>query len=326
MRALGIGEEYIHWVAMIYSNASAVLNINGFLSKQIPLKRGVRQGCPLSALLYVLVIEVLAIQIRLNPNIVGFKVGGEKIVSAHYVDDATIIIKQNRCFKEVIKELTEYEEASGAKVNYDKTKGLWVGSWKGRRVSPMKIKWTSKNVENLGVFFGNKNPAGDMYDKMIPSLIKRLNYWKQFKLTQMGKARTVEIFLISKLIYATKFYPIPENIQKTMQKAIYDYVNHPNNIHTIAQREMWKTKENGGLKLINIQLKSGVAKAKWLIEMMSDEKLASNLAIFTRLIGQQKGHIEGRDLMFLQKSYFKRHLLIKSDFYKEGCSRLGMWK
>ena len=152
MRAFGIGENFIHWITTIYSNASAVLNINGFITKQIPLKRGVRQGCPLSALLYVLVIEVLAIQLRLNPNIVGFKIGGEKIVSTHYMDDATIIIKQNRCFKEVIKELTEYEEASGAKINYKKTKGLWTGSWKDRRVPPINIKWTNKNVENLGVF------------------------------------------------------------------------------------------------------------------------------------------------------------------------------
>ena len=107
----------LNWVSLIYSNATAIVNINGFLSKRIPIKRGVRQGCPLSALLYVLVIEVLALQLRLNPNIVGFKIGGEKIVSAHYMDDATIVIKQNRCFKEVIKELKEYEEASGAKVN-----------------------------------------------------------------------------------------------------------------------------------------------------------------------------------------------------------------
>ena len=128
-----------------------MININGFFSERIPLRRGVWQGCPLSPLLYVLVIEVLAIQLRLNPNIVGFKVGGEKIVSAHYMDDTTIIIKQNRCFKEVIKELELYEKATEAKVNYKKTKGLWVGSWKGRRTSPMPgIKWTSGDVKNLG--------------------------------------------------------------------------------------------------------------------------------------------------------------------------------
>ena len=114
MQAFGIGDTFISWVRTIYSNATSILNINGFFSEKIKLQRGVRQGCPLSALLYVLVIEVLAIQLRLNPNIVGFKVGGEKIVSAHYMDDTTIIIKQNRCFKEVIKELESYEKATDA--------------------------------------------------------------------------------------------------------------------------------------------------------------------------------------------------------------------
>ena len=122
METFGIGEVFINWVRTIYSNASSVISINGHFSERIPLKRGVRQGCPLSALLYVLVIEILALQLRHNPNIVGFTVGGEKIVSAHYMDDTTIIIKQNRCFKEVIKELELYEQATEAKVNYKKIK------------------------------------------------------------------------------------------------------------------------------------------------------------------------------------------------------------
>ena len=99
MEAFGIGENFISWVSNIYSNASSMVSINGFFSEKIPLRRGVRQGCPLSALLYVLVIEILALQLRLNPNIVGFTIEGEKIISAHYMDDTTIIIKQNRCFK-----------------------------------------------------------------------------------------------------------------------------------------------------------------------------------------------------------------------------------
>ena len=38
------------------------------------------------------------------------------------MDDTTIIIKQNRCFKEAIKELADYEDAFGEKVNYKKEK------------------------------------------------------------------------------------------------------------------------------------------------------------------------------------------------------------
>ena len=76
----------------------------------------------------------------------------------HYADDAIITTKQNKCFKEVIKDLTAFELASGSKFNYEKTKGLWCGTWKNCPDTPLNIKWTSKNVENLGVYFGN-----DMY-------------------------------------------------------------------------------------------------------------------------------------------------------------------
>ena len=111
------------------------------------------------------------------------------------MDDSKIIIKQNRWFKEVIKELSEYEEASGAKVNYQKTKGLWTGSWKGRRTTPLNIEWTSKNVKNLGVYFGNDDPARYTFEDIIPKVTKRLHYWKRFRLSQIGKCRTIEIFI-----------------------------------------------------------------------------------------------------------------------------------
>ena len=99
LEKFGIGPVFINWIKKLYSNASTVIKINGHLSANVPLKRGVRQGCPLSSSLYVFVIEILALQLRGNPNIVGFKIGGEKIVSLHYADDTTITITQNCCFK-----------------------------------------------------------------------------------------------------------------------------------------------------------------------------------------------------------------------------------
>ena len=323
MRAFGIGESFIHWIHLLYSNACAVLNVNGFLSKPIPFNRGVKQGCPLSSFLYVLVIEILALQLRANPNIVGFRIGGEKIVSAHYMDDATIIIKQNRCFKEVIKDLAQYEEASGAKVNYKKTKGLWVGSWKGRRCTPMNIEWTSGNVKNLGVYFGNDRPALKTFEDIIKNINKRLNFWKQFKLSTIGRARVVEIFIASKLVYAIKFYVIPKDMEKKLRQDIFQFINHPHRVTTVAQKEMWRLKEKGGIKLVNVQIKSEVSKAKWLIDITINPSLTLSYSIFHNLLGVQKGGIFGRDLIFLQPSYMQRHLKTSSNFYKEALSALS---
>ena len=326
MEQFGIGQGFIQWIKTIYSNATDMLNINGYLSDQIPLRRGVRQGCPLSALLYVLVIEVLAIQLRINPNIVGFTIEGEKIISTHYMDDATIIIKQNRCFKEVIKDLQDYEDASGAKVNYSKTKGLWVGNWKGRRVPPINIKWTSKNVKNLGIYVGNDHPDLETFNEIVPKFRKCLAYWKQFKISKIGKTRVVETFLASKLIYAMKFYPIPNVYQKNLQDIIFDFVNFPQKTVTIAQKEMWKTKKMGGIKLINLQIKSETSKVKWLIELLTDPKLNINLGIFAELLGKQIGNISVRNLLFLPQSYMQHQLSTKSLVYKEALTAISKFE
>ena len=57
----------------------------------------------------------------------------------HYADDAITTIIQNKCFKEVIKDLSAFEQGSGAKVNYGKTKGLWAGTWKNRTGTPLNM-------------------------------------------------------------------------------------------------------------------------------------------------------------------------------------------
>ena len=74
----------------------------------------------------------------------------------------------------MIKHLTAFERGSGAKVDYDKTKGLWGGAWKQRTDTSLNIKWTSKNVKNLGVFFGNDGPAWATFQKLLPKVIHGL--------------------------------------------------------------------------------------------------------------------------------------------------------
>ena len=327
LRAYGFGDNFVQWIQLLYSNAFTRININGFLTRPIPLKCGVRQGCPLSALLYVLIIEILALQLRANPNIVGFSIQGEKIISTHYADDAVIKITQNRCFKEVYKELHDYEQATGAKVNYDKTTGLWVGSWKNRTDNPFheiedmkKMKWTNRNVKYVGIYVGNENPALQTFNEIIPKMKRRLNFWKPLRLPPLAKARVIEIYLASKLFYALNFYPLPSIHEKDVTDAFLDYITFPKNgtIPQISRKEMEKLREDGGLKLINIKLKSQTPKVHWLIRLITEDTLKVQLALFNSLIGTQSGQLAGQDIIFAENSFVKRILRTDNEFYKEA--------
>ena len=142
-------------------------------------------------------------------------------------------------------------------------------------------------------------------------------------MSTIGRARVVEIFIASKLVYVIKFYVIPKDMEKKLRQDIFQFINHPHRVTTIAQKEMWRLKENGGIKLVNVQIKSEVSKAKWLIDITINPSLTLSYSIFHNLLGVQKGGIFGRDLIFLQPSYMQRHLKTSSNFYKEALSALS---
>ena len=125
------------------------------------------------------------------------------------------------------------------------------------------------------------------------------------------------MFLASKLVYAMKFYSIPKNFQDEIQSSIFDFVNHPNKVVTIAQKEMWKIKSGGGCKLVNAQIKSATSKAKWLMELATNKDRKVNLALFTELTGRHKGNTFGKDLIFRLKPYITRLKEI-TPFYREA--------
>ena len=58
LRHMGFGPSFIGWVNLFYSGLQSAVNVNGDISDFFPLSHGVRQGCPLSPLLYALVAEV----------------------------------------------------------------------------------------------------------------------------------------------------------------------------------------------------------------------------------------------------------------------------
>ena len=79
---------------MFYTDISSCVTNNGFASPFFNLKRGVRQGCPLSGLLFVLGIELLNLAFQTNSNIKGIKVrGDEEIKNALYADDTTLLLR-----------------------------------------------------------------------------------------------------------------------------------------------------------------------------------------------------------------------------------------
>ena len=73
LKLFNFGPMFCQWIKTMYTNPVFCLKNNEYLSSRITMERGIRQGCPVSALLFILVVEVLAINIRENKNIHGLE-------------------------------------------------------------------------------------------------------------------------------------------------------------------------------------------------------------------------------------------------------------
>ena len=129
---VGFGPSFISWVDQFFAGIQSVVQVNNFVTPCFRLSRGVRQGCPLSPLLYVPYGEVLACNVRSNPAITGLCLPGSPTplpVLSQYADDTSVIVTSNAVIFVAFATYKTFERGSCLKLNLGKCKGLWLGGW-----------------------------------------------------------------------------------------------------------------------------------------------------------------------------------------------------
>lgn len=147
LEKFNFGQSFIHWVKTIYNNAESCVSNNGWTSKPLQIKKGIRQGCPLSALLFLLVAEVLASNIRKDTSEglqIHFKNKKEYIQISQLADDTTLFLKDENAVINCLHKVEKFGTVSGLKLNKDKTEGLWLGRGTNRCDRFAGISWEKK--------------------------------------------------------------------------------------------------------------------------------------------------------------------------------------
>ena len=122
LKRMGLQGTYFKAIKAIYTMQVAKIKVNGSLTGNIQIEQGTRQGCPLSPLLFILVLEILNKQIRDNEAIKGLKIRGEEFKLLAYADDLAIILENPLENLEGLLEVIEnFRQVAGFKVNYQKT-------------------------------------------------------------------------------------------------------------------------------------------------------------------------------------------------------------
>lgn len=209
----------IGWVKQATMNGRVAININGKIEEYFKSYKGVRQGDPLSPLLFNLVADALAEMLTrakeagqlvgLVPHLVE---GG--LTHLQYADDTILFMTNsdsNICTVKFL--LFCFEEMSGLKINYQKSEVILVGaeSDEAKRVAELlNCKVGTLPITYLGIpIHEGRLTVADL--EIVPNKIeKRLGTWKCGHLSYGGRTVLINSCLSSIPMYMMGFYLLPE--------------------------------------------------------------------------------------------------------------------
>ena len=128
LKTFNFRSDFISWVQTFYGAVQSCVINNGHSSQMFNIERGVRQGCPLSGLLFVLCIEILEQSVKQDSEVLGIQVKGKEIKICQYADDTTCFVRNKTSIDKLLMILDNFGKCSGLKINTEKTEAMWLGS------------------------------------------------------------------------------------------------------------------------------------------------------------------------------------------------------
>ena len=155
LQKIGIEGTYLNIVKAIYDKPSANTILSSEKLKAFPLRSGTRQECPLSPLLFNIVLEVLATEFREEKEIKGTQIGKEKVNLSLFADDRILFIEHPKdTIRKLLELISEFSKVTGYKINTQKSLAFpYTNKEKSEREIIESIPFTisTKGIKYLGI-------------------------------------------------------------------------------------------------------------------------------------------------------------------------------
>ena len=195
----------------MYDRPTANIILSGEKLKPFPVRSGTRQSCPLSPLLFDIVLEVLVMAIRGEKEI---QIGKEEVKLSLFADDMILYIENPKDATRKLLELTnEFGKVAGYKINAQESLAfLYTNDEKSEREIKETLPFTiaPKNIKYLGINLPKETK--DLYAENYNTLMKEIkddtNRWRDIPCSWIGKINIVKITTLPKAIYRFNAIPI----------------------------------------------------------------------------------------------------------------------
>ena len=256
LQKMGFPERFIAWVGLLYRGITSKFVVNGHLTKAVDINCGVRQGCPLSALLYIICIEPLAQILRRDQRINGVGVPGSGGLVAKcilYMDDVNILCTDLLSVDRTLDLTDWFGRASGSKLNRGKTQAQFYGPWTATEMTGIPLTKTQTDQKILGIKFDREGGGTSNWPDVVGKVRQRLGYWGIRGLTIEGKVLIIKAVILPLLLLISSVFIPPRRVLLDLDRAIF-YFLWGSKWERLRRDVMKRPKNKGGKEVPDLYL------------------------------------------------------------------------
>ena len=268
LRVFNFGDSLINWVRLLYDRPELTILNNGFTSRWFQPTRAVRQGCPVSGMLFVLAVELFACKLRSRRDIQGVSLYEKEIKISQYADDTVAFVRDTGSAGKVLDLVREFGAISGLRLNMTKCDFVWIGRDRTRKDNICGIAPRTK-FKSLGILFSTEEAyVPENVEAKIRSMRNAMNMWKGRDLSIKGRITLMKSLMASQFTYLASAMVIPLESLKRIDKELRTFLwngRTPKVKRTIICQSI----DNGGLGAVKIDCYINSLQLTWLRRLVS---------------------------------------------------------
>ena len=246
----------VKWVKIFYKDVRCCVNINGALTDTIFVRRGIRQGCPLSMTLYVMSSEPLTFNLKTCANI--SKCSFSNTVE-QYADDTNTFVSDLLSHAISFRIINDFCLISGQQINRKKTKVLVYCPFcpvvHQHLKSQLSTNFTVVNkIKILGVwFFEDHSRLSENWDDIYSKMISAFHANKKRDVSLIGKVRLFNSLILSISNHVAKVVLPNKSCITRMNKLMFEFFWFPRKLEMLSRKKLTAPKDKGGIGLYDLE-------------------------------------------------------------------------
>ena len=236
---------------------SSRIQINQELTPPISLKKGIRQGCPISMLLFVLATDILSQKISHSHLLRGVTLSQSSLKILQYADDTTILLTESDSIPAAKKVLTQFSTHANLEINLKKSKLMSTSHYLSEQIARHFPDIVATNeITILGIPFSLHHDSGNaLWEKTIQKISAIAQQNSHENMSLYGKSTLVNALLMSHILMAARlFFPSQSQI-KRLNTIVFKFLWFPSFLEPIKRSKLVKDHKDGGLRFPDIQSK-----------------------------------------------------------------------